>query len=520
MTNGIIALYIRLSLEDEKYDSLSIENQQNLLREKAMSLPEYASQYSRSGVKEFIDNGYTGTNFERPAVQQLLEMVRAGKISTILVKDLSRFGRNSIETGYFIEKFFPLYHVRFISVSDNFDTAEHKGDTGGIDIAFKYLINECYSRDMSVKSKTAKLARMKRGEYQSAICPYGYQKGADGRMIPDEETADNVRRIFEWAADGFSSDEIVRKLYELGIPTPAEHKASKGKKYHDISRTNGVWCAATILNMLADERYTGTYIVGKSCVVEIGSTHFRKKDRSEWIIIPDHHTPIISKELFDRANSNIRRFKIPNRQKRDYLLRGKVFCGCCDHAMNLSNGRKQEVCAVAPKARQDAARQRATGGIFKCRHSDKLTDMPCNGLSIPKDDLERVVFDTISAQAKCVFGVGDLQAGADLNTALQEEHEKKIRLLQDDKRGLYEQFVLGELDAETYKAKKAELDVKLAYERNVSAAAAEQAKAERDEHEAKLRQKKIADELNAADTLTKSLVDLLIKRVYVFPRPQ
>ncbi len=159
----------------------------------------------------------------------------------------------------------------------------------------------------------------------------------------------------------------------------------------------------------------------------------------------------------------------------------------------------------------------SNGRHYKCRHSDKLPDMPCNRLFIPKDDLERVVFDTINAQAKCVFGVGDLQASADLNTALQEEHEKKIRLLQDDKLGLYEQFVLGELDAEIYKAKKAELDVKLAYERNVSAAAVEQAKAERDEHEAKLRQKKIADELNAADVLTKSLVDLLIKRVYVFP---
>lgn len=191
MTNGIIALYIRLSLEDEKYDSLSIENQQSLLRKKAATLPEYAS----CEIREFIDNGHTGTNFERPAVQQLLEMVRAGKINAILVKDLSRFGRNSIETGYFIEKVFPLYHVRFISVSDNFDTAEHKGDTGGIEIAFKYLINECYSRDMSVKSKTAKLARMKRGEYQSKICPYGYQKGADGRMVPDIETAENVVKI-------------------------------------------------------------------------------------------------------------------------------------------------------------------------------------------------------------------------------------------------------------------------------------------------------------------------------------
>lgn len=490
MSQSVIALYIRLSLEDEKYDSMSIENQRILLRERAASLPEYSS----CEIKEFIDNGHTGTNFERPAVQQLLEMVRAGKISTILVKDLSRFGRNSIETGYFIEKVFPLYHVRFISVSDNFDTADHKGDTGGIDIAFKYLINECYSRDMSIKSKTAKLARMKRGEFQSKVCPYGYQKGADGRMTPDEETADNVRKIFEWAAEGVTASEIARKLYRLGIPTPGEYKASKGKKYHDVSRTNGVWVLSTVLRILEDERYTGTYIGGKRYALEIGGRQIRKKDESEWIKIPDHHPPIVSKELFERAKSNIHKFKLHNKQKRDYLLRGKVYCGCCNHAMHAYKR-----------------------GIFQCRRSVNLTDLACNGFSISFKDLESVVFDTISAQAKCVFGIDDLRADTDITSAMQEEHEKKIQFFQNSKRELYEQFVIGELDAETYKARKAEIDVKLAYERNVSNVIAAQAKSEQDEQERLQRQKKIADELNAADTLTNSLVDLLIKRVYVFP---
>ena len=132
MRNYVIALYIRLSVEDFKTESLSIPNQKLILREKAMSLPEW----DNSEILEFIDNGHTGTNFERPAVQELLTMVQAGKINCIIVKDLSRFGRNSIETGYFIERVFPLYHTRFISVSDDFDTANFKGDTGGIDIAF------------------------------------------------------------------------------------------------------------------------------------------------------------------------------------------------------------------------------------------------------------------------------------------------------------------------------------------------------------------------------------------------
>ena len=175
MQKYVIALYIRLSLEDYKYDSMSIENQHLALNEFVSSMPESTD----AEVLEFIDNGYSGTNFERPKVQELIELVRANQIDCIIVKDFSRFGRNSIETGYFIERVFPLFHTRFISINDDFDSDQHKGDTGGMDVAFKYLISEYYSRDMSMKTKSAKYAKMQRGEYQSKICPYGYRKAAD-----------------------------------------------------------------------------------------------------------------------------------------------------------------------------------------------------------------------------------------------------------------------------------------------------------------------------------------------------
>ena len=173
MTDYVIALYIRLSLEDCKVDSLSIENQRLMLHEYVRSMPEGET----AEIIEFVDNGYTGTNFERPQVQALIEQVRSSKINCIIVKDFSRFGRNSIETGYFIERVFPLFHTRFISVGDNYDSAQLHGETGGTDVAFKYLMNEWYSRDMSIKTKSAKYAKMQRGEYQSKICPYGYRKG-------------------------------------------------------------------------------------------------------------------------------------------------------------------------------------------------------------------------------------------------------------------------------------------------------------------------------------------------------
>ena len=180
-TDKITALYCRLSQEDALAgDSNSIVNQKNILL-------QYAKDNRFPNPTFFVDDGYSGTTFERPQVQKLIELVRANQIDCIIVKDFSRFGRNSIETGYFIERVFPLFHTRFISISDDFDSSKFKGDTGGIDVAFKYLISEYYSRDMSIKTKSAKYAKMQRGEYQSKICPYGYRKSADGRMEPDPE---------------------------------------------------------------------------------------------------------------------------------------------------------------------------------------------------------------------------------------------------------------------------------------------------------------------------------------------
>ena len=210
----VIALYIRLSTEDSKVGSFSIENQKNALHQYVDAM----EGVKNVEVLEFIDNGYSGTNFERPAVQELLDQIREGKINCIVVKDFTRFGRNSIEVGYFMEMVFPLYGVRFISINDNFDSDTLHGDTGGINVTFKYLVSEFYSRDLSIKYKSAKYVKFRRGEYQSKLCPYGYQKGADGRMEPNEETAPNVRMIFELARDGRKPNEIVKALFERSIP--------------------------------------------------------------------------------------------------------------------------------------------------------------------------------------------------------------------------------------------------------------------------------------------------------------
>ena len=407
----VIALYIRLSAEDSKVGSFSIENQKRALHQYADGMEDIP----HAEVLEFVDNGYSGTNFERPAVQELLDKVREGGVNCIIVKDFTRFGRNSIEVGYFMERVFPLYGVRFISLNDGFDSDTLHGDTGGINVAFQYLISEFYSRDLSVKYKTAKYVKFRRGEYQSVLCPYGYQKSADGRMELDEETAPNVRLIFELAGRGCTSTEIIQELYERKIPTPGEYKASKGRKIHDVSRIHRIWQRSTIRNILLDERYIGTYVMGRKQVIEVGGTRLRNRDESEWGRIPDHHPVIISKELSERVQELKPRKRCIKKNVHLSPLRGKVFCGCCGHAM---------------------PRNPSKNHAFVCKHTEVDQSAACHGLRIAEKDLETILYEIISRQAQVILNVENISNASllDVKIAKQTEYGQCVESCLDRKR--------------------------------------------------------------------------------------
>ena len=493
MQSYVIALYIRLSLEDSKYDSLSIENQRLVLHEYTAAMPEAL----HAEVLEFIDNGFSGTNFERPQVQKLIEMVRANQIDCIIVKDFSRFGRNSIETGYFIERVFPLFHTRFISVSDDFDSDRHKGDTGGMDVAFKYLINEYYSRDMSIKTKSAKYAKMQRGEYQSKICPYGYRKSADGRMEPDPEAADVVRLIFRLSADGMCAAEIAREMFRRGIPTPGEYKAARGDHTHDISRTNGIWCGSTIIRMLEDERYTGTYIIGKRAVLEVGSHHHRMKDRDKWFIIPDHHPAIVDRATFEQAKEKQLRYSMLKRKQRDYALKGKIFCGCCNHALSRTFNKTP---------------------YYYCRHSDADRDKTCYKMRYEATAIDQAIFVSLKKQMD-VLGTESIKdtLGSDTAIIQRMEYTRQIEALEDSKLHLYEQYQLREICLEAYKVEKTKLDEQLLKVKNAFAMFSAQLKSQQEAKDKENHRKSIKKLLDEATSLTSELANLLIDKVRVYP---
>lgn len=473
----IIALYIRLSTEDIKINSLSIENQKYALHQYIDAMEDI----SNPKVQEYIDNGFSGINFERPAVQRLLELVQKGAVNCIIVKDFSRFGRNSIEVEYYLERVFPLYNVRFVAINDSYDSAQLRGDTGGINIAFRYLINELYSRDLSVKYKSAKYVKFKRGEYQSRICPYGYKKSGDGRMEPDEETADVVRLIFRLAKSGLGAKGIVKALRERGVSTPAEYKAAHGFSGHDIFRSNGIWHESTIARILEDERYTGMYIMGKREVTEVGGHRVRLKDESEWIKIPGHHPAIVSKELYDQVQALRPHTKCVKKNVNTYPLRGKVFCGECRHAMSRTSSKNP---------------------AYICRHSQVDDVAPCHGLRIMEAELEQIVYGKMLLRFQTVQGERSC-----IPLTVLDGLDAKIENCLQRKRSLYERFVVQELELDEYKVQKAELDNELEQLKQVTDVIGTQT-----EDQASLLQR-----VQSTGHLTVELVDELIDRVDIYP---
>lgn len=488
-----LALYARYSLEKATQDSMSIENQLVCLRDYVRTLPEYET----AEILTFSDDGYSGTNFERPAMTELLELVKASKIDCILVKDLSRFGRNSTEARYFVEMVFPLFQTRLIAVNDRFDSRQYEEDTGGMEIAFTYFMNEFYSRDLSVKSKSAKYAKMRRGEYQSKICCYGYRKGNDGRMEVDPEAAMVVKKIYALAVQGRTVTQIIQHIYAEKIPTPGEYKAMQGIQTYDISRCNYAWDRTRLLSMLRDERYIGTYIIGKRTVREVGSSRTRMKDESKWFKIPDHHPAIVEKAVFEQVQSLLPSFKCPKKAEHSYALRGKVFCGCCDHALSR-NAKK------APN--------------FYCRHAITLPDSHHGGIQISEAELEATLFTMIAKQAQIILNMNFITDVSQLSiqTERMAEYERQIQARQAEKRRLYERYICREIDLQTYQAEKSAQSEEETQLRSFYTRLSQQIQQAQMSREQQTAQRRLASDVQSQSALTRELADTLIDRVTVY----
>lgn len=329
-------LYLRLSKDDEQHgESVSIGTQRSILT-------DYCKTNGFRVHKIYIDDGYSGLNFERPGFRELLEDVEHGVVNMVITKDLSRLGRDYIMTGYYSEIFFQTKGVRYIAVADDFDS-----DKGGNEIApFKNILNDMYARDISKKIRSAKHQRAKQGLFISGQTPYGYQKDPHNRnqLIVDPEAAAVVRIIFSLAESGMGSVSIASELKARRIVTPSVYKHQRGDdrfaRYPALKNGDHcAWCSTTISQMLNNEVYIGTLINLKTEVVNYKTKRQVTVPPERRVVIPNAHEAIIDIKQFERVQQLRAEKQCPANSHRFNLFRGKLFCECCGHPLSIS--RKQ-----------------------------------------------------------------------------------------------------------------------------------------------------------------------------------
>lgn len=306
-----IALYLRVSDEDENPDhvleSESISSQRLLLHD----FVNGHGELSCGRTIEFMDDGFSGTNFERPGVKKLLDMAKAHQIDCIVVKDFSRFGRNYLEVGNYLEQIFPFLGIRFLSVNDHFDSFENIGAAGAIEVGFKNIIHEAYSKDLSEKIKSVRRMKAEQGKFITAFAPYGYKKAETikNQLIIDEECAIIVRRIFSLYLGGMGKTAIACLLNKEGIPSPYMVRRQRNERFHSIvGKKQTYWTAGTVSRILSDQRYTGDAIYGKVRPVTIGSKKDISVPEEDWIIVPDAHPLIVKREIFEAVRSGKKKY--------------------------------------------------------------------------------------------------------------------------------------------------------------------------------------------------------------------
>ena len=444
------ALYVRLSVEFNGKRGDSLETQRQIMEAYIALCPDIEI------VDVYTDNGITGQHFERKDFQRMLADVEAGKIDCIVVKDLSRLGRNAIDSGYYIEKYFPLHHVRFIAVNDQYDSEDAENSGNHIIVPLKNIINEAYAADISRKVRSQAHQAMLDGEFIGARPPYGYKKAPNNchKLLVNEDTAPVVRQMFAWASEGVALNVIVKRLNEAGVITPGYYLASVGIISNQKLMGSGKWQTWTVAKILADEVYTGDMVQGKSVSVRHKQTPTKPED---WIVVRGTHEALISRELFDkvqtmRQKAAAKYTQTPKVPYTENILRGRVFCGCCGKNLHRQRSHEQYY-------------------IYHCISNDRIGKDACTsdmGVLRETDLFETILF-YIRSKAAIVMGNSLRLKQQDKKIAAQREQtEREIAALQREAEkartylaGLYENFITGVLTRTEYHEMKAEYNQKV-----------------------------------------------------------
>ena len=471
-TDGYDAdIYLRLSKEDgDKEESDSITNQRELILEFLKSREDIRIHAVR------VDDGYSGVNFERPAFQQMLEDIKTGKVNCVVTKDLSRFGRNHIEVGKYIEKIFPYLGVRFIAINDNYDSITNDAQANHIIIPFKNLINDAYCRDISIKIRSNLEVKRKRGDFVGPFAPYGYQKSEEdkNKLEIDEEAAEVVRSIFRMYLQGSNAYKIAEKLNKKNILTPMDYKKEKGSAFYTGFKKNlkSQWTHMHVLRILGNPVYVGTLVQGKETTPNYKVKKKVKRDQSKWSQVENTHEAIIPSVDFQNVQKQLKMdTRTGTAKEKVYYLSGVVKCGDCGANM---------VRKTVPSGKRKF--------IYYVCGSHKGNKDICSSHSINAEALEESVLKLLNYQIKDVTDLGrildkledaqsrkgEIETLKDTSMPFGRKEEKRNRQITKKKEeiqkynhlrlDLYEDYKDGLITKEEY------LELKEIYEKRTQAA--------------------------------------------------
>lgn len=439
-----IAGYYRLSVEDDviSVESNSIANQRLFIK----SFIEKDEELRKYEFCEFYDDGYSGTTMNRPGMQALLEGVKKNEIDVVVVKDLSRFSRDYIDLGTYMEQIFPFMGIRFIAIADHYDSRDYEGSGVDIDIAFQGLLADFYCKDVSDKVKSSLSTRRRQGKYATGLTPFGYEKKENNpyelQIVPKE--AEIVRYIFKLSFEGNTLTKICRKLNEEKILTPLEYRNQRKKqKRKELQQQYKLWQAGTVKAILTNETYIGNMVYEKTRQELPGTGKKIVLPREEWKVFENHHEPIVEKEIFDEVQKKFGNRKTGSRKSIEYPLKGKLYCGQCKRTLKV---------------------MKLAGGklFFYCSSKNIMQEEGCMRDSLSNEELEKIVVHEIQKQIGKIkernVVLKELQQFHDEEIQKQQkeimELEKEIQRLTELKRKLLEDYHEGVLSAEEYSEKR------------------------------------------------------------------
>jgi len=430
-------LYLRLSRDDElQGESISISTQRTILK-------QYCNEKGFIVIDEYCDDGYSGTNFDRPAFQRMIDDIYAKKINLVVTKDLSRFGRNYIEQGFYIENVFQKNNVRYIAVHDNVDTL--KGDEDFM-LPIRNVINSMFSKETSRKIRSAANAKAREGQHIPSRPPYGYKISPEDKhkLIIDEEAAEVVRKIFKMASEGSGAFQIAKKLSVSGIVTPMVYFVQKNPDYYENPIDNNkLWWTSTVQSILSDIVYIGSIVWGRTRTVAVGSNKIMFRPEEEWVVAENAHEPIITKELWDLVQEKLRsRKRAVKEYGKPHIFAGIIRCMDCGKVMRFNNRKtvSKNIGEFNCRTNAEFGREYCTTHYITYDNVSKTVISSIRGLAAKAIKNENAFLKQLESESETYKANADKELAADI-AKTEERYNKVCRISKQ----LYEDNTLGKV---------------------------------------------------------------------------